>query len=52
MESYIVVVFMLLYVCVYKLLNSIPNKEDKEQGIWLLCSWCLFIVLLHILKYV
>ena len=52
MGSYVVIVFMLLYACVYKLLNSIPNKDYKEQVLWLFCSWCLFIVLLHILKYV
>lgn len=52
MNVILCVVFMLLYVCVYKLLNSITNKDYKEQVLWLLCSWCLFIVLLHILKYV
>lgn len=52
MEKYVVIVFMLLYTCVYKLLNSIHNKDYKEQVLWLLCSWSLFIVLLHILKYV
>lgn len=52
MNVILCVVFMLLYVCVYKLLDSIPNKDYKEQVLWLLYSWCLFIVLLHILKYV